>query len=145
MPISRERLTDAVSRIKDETILDTNLSQIKSVKNNVLQQLQLSREKLQAFHKRLERYRYIDESIDIDCGDYVRWIDLNDSTEIKLAMGAFVCDVEINQDGMHIKLRSVTGRYIQLRMDEIMLFRKMTDDELVVLSAMKYLDKCSNK
>jgi hypothetical protein len=142
MPISRERLTDAVSRIKDETILDTNLSQIKSVKNNVLQQLQLSREKLQDFHKRLERYRYIDEIIDIDCGDYVRWIDLDKSTEIKLAMGAFVCDVEINTDGMHIKLRSVTGRYIQLRMDEIMLFRKMTDDELVVLSAMKYLDKC---
>ena len=57
-------------------------------------------------------------------------------------MGAFVCDVEIYQDGVHIKLRSVTGRYIQLRMDEIFLFRKMTDDELVVLSAMKYLDKC---
>ena len=142
MPVSKDKLAHAISRVKDETIIDTNLSEIATVKNNVLQQLQLSSDMLRDINTRLKRYRYIDEITELNRGDYVRWIDLNDSTEIKLAMGAFVCDVEINTDGMHIKLRSVTGRYIQLRMDEIMLFRKMTDDELVVLSAMKYLDKC---
>lgn len=142
MPVSKDKLADAISRVKDETIIDTNLSEIATVKNNVLQQLQLSSDGLRDINTRLKRYRYIDEITELNSGDYVRWIDLEKSTDIKLAMGAFVCDVEINTDGMHIKLRSVTGRYIQLRMDEIMLFRKMTDDELVVLSAMKYLDKC---
>ena len=139
MPVDRERLVTAIQNVKEESIVDTNLSEIKSVKNNVLQQLQLSREKLQDFHKRLQNYRYIDEITELNSGDYVRWIDLNNAANIKIASGAFVCDVEINSDGIHLKLKTITHRHIQLRMDEIFLFRKLTDDELVILSALKYL------
>ena len=139
MPVDRERLVTAIQNVKEESIVDTNLSEIKSVKNNVLQQLQLSREKLQDFHKRLQNYRYVDEITELNSGDYVRWIDLNNAANIKIASGAFVCDVEINSDGIHLKLKTITHRHIQLRMDEIFLFRKLTDDELVILSALKYL------
>lgn len=139
MPVDKERLVTAIQNVKEESIVDTNLSEIKSVKNNVLQQLQLSREKLQDFHKRLQNYRYIDEITELNSGDYVRWIDLNNAANIKIASGAFVCDVEINSDGIHLKLKTITHRHIQLRMDEIFLFRKLTDDELVILSALKYL------
>jgi len=139
MPVDKERLVTAIQNVKEESIVDTNLSEIKSVKNNVLQQLQLSREKLQDFHKRLQNYRYVDEITELNSGDYVRWIDLNNAANIKIASGAFVCDVEINSDGIHLKLKTITHRHIQLRMDEIFLFRKLTDDELVILSALKYL------
>lgn len=141
MPVDKERLVSAIQNVKEESIVDTNLSEIKSVKNNVLQQLQLSREKLQDFHKRLQKYRYIDEITELNSGDYVRWIDLNNATNIKIASGAFVCDVEINSDGIHLKVKTITHRHIQLRMDEIFLFRKLTDDELVILSALKYLKR----
>lgn len=139
MPVDKERLVTAIQNVKEESIVDTNLSEIKSVKNNVLQQLQLSKEKLQDFHKRLQKYRYVDEITELNSGDYVRWIDLNNAANIKIASGAFVCDVEINSDGIHLKLKTITHRHIQLRMDEIFLFRKLTDDELVILSALKYL------
>lgn len=139
MPVDRERLVTAIQNVKEESIVDTNLSEIKSVKNNVLQQLQLSREKLQDFHKRLQKYRYVDEITELNSGDYVRWIDLNNAANIKIANGAFVCDIEINSDGIHLKLKTITHRHIQLRMDEVFLFRKLTDDELVILSALKYL------
>lgn len=139
MPVDRERLVTAIQNVKEESIVDTNLSEIKSIKNNVLQQLQLSKDKLQDFHKRLQKYRYVDEITELNSGDYVRWIDLNTPSNIKIASGAFVCDIEINSDGIHLKLKTITHRHIQLRMDEVFLFRKLTDDELVILSALKYL------
>ena len=107
----------------------------------VLDELKLPREKLKDFHKRLEKYRYVDEISQLNSGDYIRWIDLNNPYDIKLNTGAFICDVEINTDGIHIKLKSFRNRYIQIRMDEIFLFQKLSDSELVVLSALKYLEK----
>ena len=89
----------------------------------------------------MKKYRFVDEISDLNCGDYVRWIDLTNASQLKLANGAFICDVEINPDGVHIKLKTFKNRHIQLRMDEIFLFQKLNDSELVVLSALKYLEK----
>ena len=141
MSIDKYKLENAIQNVKEESIVDTNLSEIKTIKNNVLQQLQLSKEKLLDFHKRLEKYKFIDEITELNCGDYVRWIDLNNPSNIKIANGAFICDIEINKDGIHLKLKTISNRHIQLRMDEIFLFRKLTDDELVILSALKYINK----
>ena len=137
----KEKLSNAIENIKNENIINTSLSEIKRVKNNVLQQLQLSSEQIKDYHKRLERYRYIDEITELNSGDFVRWIDLTNAAKINLASGAFICDVEINSDGVHIKLKTFKNRHIQLRMDEIFLFQKLSDSELIVLSALKYLEK----
>ena len=134
-------LNYAVENIRNEEILNTSLSEINKIKLKVLDELKLSREKLKDFHKRLEKYRYVDEISQLNSGDYVRWIDLTNAANIKLKNGAFICDVEINTDGVHIKLKTFINRHIQIRMDEIFLFQKLTDSELVVLSALKYLEK----
>ena len=34
--------------------------------------LQLPRNKLKDFHNRLEKYKYVDEITELNCGDYVR-------------------------------------------------------------------------
>ena len=136
-----EELNKAVENIKNEEILNTSLTEINKIKLKVLVELQLSREKLKDFHKKLEKYRYVDEISQLNSGDYVRWIDLTNAANIKLTNGAFICDVEINPDGVHIKLKTFRNRHIQIRMDEIFLFQKLTDSELVVLSALKYLEK----
>tara|TARA_B100000902_G_C27285693_1_gene904304 strand:- start:1594 stop:2022 length:429 start_codon:yes stop_codon:yes gene_type:complete len=139
--INIEQLNLAVENIKNDNILNTTLSEIYNVKNRVLLQLQLDTNKIKKFHKCLEKYRYVDEITELNSGDYVRWIDLTNASNIKLTNGAFICDVEINSDGVHIKLKTFKNRYIQLRMDEIFIFQKIGDSELVVLSALKYLEK----
>ena len=52
-----------------------NLSskKIKSMKNDYLQQLQLSREKLKEYHTKLKEYRYVDDLSDIQYGRYIRY------------------------------------------------------------------------
>lgn len=139
--INIDVLSEAMENVKNECIVNTNIDEIKKVKDNVLKQLQLTGPKIKEIHKQLERYKYVDEITELNCGDYVRWIDLNNPADIKLTTGAFICDVEINPDGVHIKLKTFRNRYIQIRMDEIFLFQKLSDSELVVLSALKYLEK----
>lgn len=139
--INIETLNHAVENIKNEDILNTSLTEINKVKQKVLLELQLPREILNDFYNRLQRYKYVDEITELNSGDYVRWIDLTNAANIKLTNGAFICDVEINSDGVHIKLKTFRNRHIQIRMDEIFLFQKLTDSELVVLSALKYLEK----
>ena len=135
-----EELNKAVENIRNEEILNTSLTEINKIKLKVLVELQLSREKLKDFHKKLEKYRYVDEISQLNSGDYVRWIDLTNAADIKLNNGAFICDVEINSDGVHVKLKTFRNRHMQIRMDEIFLFQKLSDSELVVLSALKYLE-----
>tara|TARA_Y100000589_G_C26629029_1_gene417272 strand:+ start:69 stop:482 length:414 start_codon:yes stop_codon:yes gene_type:complete len=136
-----ENLIDALENDKNESIMNTNLSNIKEIKNNVLQQLNISRESLKALHEKLKNYRFVDEISDLQSGNYVRWINLKNPEKLYLTRGAFLCDIEINNDGVHIIFRNPRGRYCQIRMDEVFLFQRLTDQEQVLLSAIKYLQK----
>ncbi len=139
--MDREIIKEAFENIKQESLLDTNIDEINNVKNRVLNQLQLSQEKIAEFSNKLDKYRYVDEITDLNSGDFIRWIDLNNPSSIKINNGAFICDIEINTDGVHIKLKTYTNRYIQIRMDEVFLFQKLSNDELIVLSALKFINQ----
>ena len=139
--MDREIIKEAFENIKQESLLDTNIDEINNVKNRVLNQLQLSQEKIAEFPNKLDKYRYVDEITDLNSGDFIRWIDLNNPSSIKINNGAFICDIEINTDGVHIKLKTYTNRYIQIRMDEVFLFQKLSNDELIVLSALKFINQ----
>lgn len=134
-----ERLLNALENEKNENIIDHNISDLKQLNNNVLQQLNLPREKLKELNKKLKNYRYVDDISELHSGYYYRWINLKDPANIKLTLGAYLCDIEINTDGIHIKFITHTKRHWQVRMDEILLFQRITDDENVILSALKYL------
>lgn len=139
--ITKDNLEIAIENIKNDSIINTNIDEIYNIKNNVLKQLQLSNNLILEYQNKLKKYKFVDEITDLNCGDYVRWINLNNAANIYLTSGAFICDVEINDDGVHIKLKTFKNRHIQLRMDEIFLFQKLSDSELVVLSALKYLER----
>ena len=66
-------------------------SKIKNIKNDILQKLQLDKETLKDYHKKLKNYRYIDEINELKYGNFIRSINLNKETldEIKLNNGGF--------------------------------------------------------
>ena len=51
-------LLSALDNQEDNTIINLTTSKIKQQKNDILQKLQLPREKLKLFHKKLKQYRY---------------------------------------------------------------------------------------
>ena len=58
-----------------------------SMKMEILNELELSKEELQDYMRKLKSYRYVDELIDIDVGRFIRWINITDPDNIYLTNG----------------------------------------------------------
>ena len=120
-----------------------NLSskKIKSMKNDYLQQLQLSREKLKEYHTKLKEYRYVDDLSDIQYGRYIRWINLKDPTKISLTQGGIIIDIKICQGGIQVVCKNFRNKKFQIKIDECFIFQKLTDQEKIILSALDYVNE----
>ena len=133
-------LLHALNNENNETIVDLDYATIAKHKNDLLQQLKLPREELIKIQKQLKLYRCINNLDDLRFGSYVRWIPLKNPEKIKLTNGGIVCDIkEINAD-IHIKCKNRMNMMFQIKMSEIILFQKLSDQEQVILKALKYLE-----
>lgn len=115
-------------------------SKIKSIKNNYLQQLQLSREKLIEYHTKLKEYRYVDDLTDIQFGRYIRWINLKDPYKINLTSGGIIIDIKICENGIQLVCKNFRNQKFQIKIDECFIFQKLTDQEKIILSALDYVN-----
>jgi len=136
-----ETVIKSLDNEKNENIMQLTNAKIKEQKNNILQQLQLERSKLKSFHEKLKDYRYVDEISDLQFGYYLRWISLKNPDDIKLTNGAHICDIKILNDGVHIVCRNGYNRFMQLNLDENLVFQKLTDQERIILKTLDYLKK----
>lgn len=140
MGIDVNVLLKALDNEDNAGLLDIDLNKIKQTKNDILQKLGFDRETLKKYNKSLKNYKYIDEIPDIKFGSYVRWIPLKNPSKIKLTNGGIVCDVKINDD-VSVVCRNGMNRLFEFKMTECLVFQKLSDQELVLLSAMNYLNK----
>jgi len=136
-----ENVIKSIDNEKNDSIMQLTNAKIKDQKNNILQQLQLDRSKLKSFHEKLKNYRYVDEISDLQFGYYIRWIPLRDPDDIKLTNGGHICDIKILDNGVHIICRNGYNRFMQLNLDENMVFQKLTDQEKIILKTLDYLKK----
>ena len=81
----------------------------------------------------------MDEIPDIKVGSFIRWIPLINPDKIILTRGGNICDINITDKGTSIVVKNYFGKCMQVSMDKALIFRKLNDDELILLSAMNYL------
>jgi hypothetical protein len=147
--LDMEKLVKALDNDNNQNIVDNELDykKINQAKNDILQQLQLSRDNLKTMHKQLKAYRYIDSMEEIRYGSYIRWIKLNNPEDIKLTNGGIVVDIKVFKyeeegiDEVHLVCRNRMNRIFQIKLNENIVFQKLNDQEQVLLSAMEYLNK----
>ena len=134
------QLMKALDNQNNESIMNIDHQKIKKIKNDMLQRLGLSREKLKIYHKSLKQYRYIDEIPELRFGSYIRWISLKNPDNIKLSNGGLVCDIKI-ENGVKIVCKNNINRFFEFKMDECLVFQKLSPQEQVILSALDYLNE----
>ena len=132
-------LLHALNNDNNEAVVDLDFATIAKHKNDILQQLNLPREDLQKLQKQLKAYRCVNNLDDLRFGGYVRWISLKTPESIKLTNGGIVCDIKNLNADIHIKCKNNMNRLFHMKMSEILLFQKLSEQELVILKAMKYL------
>ena len=101
----------------------------------------LSRDKLKEYHTKLKDYRYVDDLSDIQYGRYIRWINLNNPNNIKLTNGGLIIDIKILESGIHVVCKNNMNNRFQIKIDECVIFQKLSDQEKIILSVLDYLDK----
>ena len=142
MSLDVEELLYALDNENNTGVAGLTASKIKNEKNDVLQKLQLSKEELNDFHRRLADYRYVDEINQLQEGRYIRWIPLNiETAEVKLASGAVLVKIFLNKDGVMLICKNAIRKSVILKFDNILVFQKLSPQEQILVKALTLLDK----
>ena len=134
-------LLNALENESNASIINMTTSKIKTIKNNILQRLQLDRETLKQFHKKLKNYRYCSDMVDLQYGYYIRWIPLKDPNNLYLTNGGLLLDVDIINNCVQLKIKNNRNRIFQIKFDECEIFQKISPQERVILGVLDYIDK----
>jgi hypothetical protein len=137
------KLLKALDDTSNEGLLNFTTEKIKEMNLNILKELALSKVETLELFKKLNGYKYVDEMNELKYGTYLRWISIKDPNNIYLTKGALFCEVNITDNGVNIVCKNMgTGcRHFQIKMDECLLFQKLTQQELVLLNALDHLSK----
>ena len=135
------KLLSALDNEDNESLLDLDMNKVSSIKNDILQKLGVSRERLKKFHKQLKLYRFVDDLPDVKYGAYIRWISLKDPSNLKLTNGGFICEIKVLDKGIYLLCKNTMNRIFQLSMNDNLIFQKLNDEELVLLKSLEYLNK----
>jgi len=137
------KLLKALDDTSNEGLLNFTTEKIKEMNLNILKELALSKVETLELFKKLNGYKYVDEMNELKYGTYLRWISVKDPNNIYLTKGALFCEVNITDNGVNIVCKNMGSgcRHFQIKMDECLLFQKLTQQELVLLNALDHLSK----
>jgi hypothetical protein len=136
-------LLKALENESNESLLNLTTEKIKEVKLNILKELNLSKSDTLELLEKLNKYKYIDEMNELKYGSYIRWIPIEDLTKIYLTKGGIFCEIKITDEGVICICKSIgfKSRYFRISIDKNLLFQKLSEQELVLLSALDHLSK----
>jgi hypothetical protein len=137
------KLLKALDDESNESLLNFTSDKIKEMNLNILKELRLSKIETLEILKRLNEYKYVDEMSDLKYGTYIRWISIENPENISLTKGALFCEMKITDEGVFCICKNFgfKQRHFQISMDKNLIFQKLTDQELVLLSALDHLSK----
>ncbi len=137
-------LINALENDNNEDIMKLSYKNEIRKKQNVLNDLQLEDEEKEEFMEKLKNYIYVDDMPSIYHGSYIRWIPLIDPERIYLTSGGHVCDINICEKGSSIVCKCKNFRnpiFLQVKMDQAFIFRKLNNQEQILLQVIKYLEE----
>ncbi len=139
-----KKLNSALDNDNNENIFGLTTKKILEMNLKILKELHLDRETTIDYLNKLKGYRYVDEIKDLKYGVYIRWIPITDPNNIQLKYCGIICDIKITDNGVIIVCKNFMHRHYQFKMDECLIFQKLTNQELIILSALDHLD-CDKK
>jgi hypothetical protein len=137
------KLLKALDDDSNEELLNFTTKKIREMNFKILEELQLSKKDTLDMCNKLKDYKYIDEMNDLKYGTYLRWIPIEDPNNIYLTKGAVFCEMNITNNGVFCVCKNFgfSSKHFQISIDKNLIFQKLTDQELILLSALDHLSK----
>ena len=137
--INVDVLVKALDDETNEALMNLTTDKIIKMNLTILQELQFSKETVSIYMKKLKGYRYVDEIKDVKYGAFIKWIPITDPVYLPLNTGGIICDIKLIDTGIIIVCKNFMHKHYQIKMDECLLFQKLSNQELVLLSALDHL------
>ena len=134
-----EQLLKALDNDENEHLINMTSEKLNSMKKEILTEIQLSPQEVTEYMQKLREYKYIDEMNHIRHGSFIRWIPISDPENIHLTSGGIICDIKITDTGVHLVCKNFARKHYQIKMDECLVFQKLSGQEQVLLSALDHL------
>lgn len=135
------KLMEALDNDNNETIISLTTKKITELNFQVLKELHLGKEVTLDYLKKLKGYRYIDEMSELKYGAFIRWIPITDPNYLPLHYCGMICDIKIMDEGVFIVCKNFMHRHYTFKMDECLIFQKLSEQERILLSALDHLDE----
>lgn len=137
---TKELLTKALDNDKNESIINLTTKKIKEMNLRIIKELHLPRDITLNYMKKLNGYRYIDELNDMKYGAFIKWIPIENPNYLPLNAGGIICDIKITDNGVMVICKNFMHKHFQIKMDECLIFQKLSSQELILLSALDHLN-----
>ena len=138
--LNMDLLARAAENEDNAHILNLTAETVAAAKTSILQDMVNDDVARQDILEKLEGYVYIDEIHEVRSGTYIRWLNVGDDDDITLAKGGIFCDVRFSDYGAVLRCKTFRNRYYEVKMDNVILFRKLTPQERVLMCALTYLN-----
>jgi hypothetical protein len=134
-------LLKALDNEQNEALINLTSNKITEMNLNIIKELHLPRDITLTYMKKLNGYRYVDEIKDVKYGAFIKWIPISNPEYLPLHAGGMICDIKVSDTGVMIVCKNFMHKHYQIKMDECLLFQKLSNQELVLLSALDHLAK----
>ncbi len=134
-----EQLLKELDNDENEHLINMTTEKLNNMKREILTEIQLTPQEVAEYMQKLREYKYIDEMNDIRHGSFIRWIPISDPENIHLTSGGIICDIKIADTGVHLVCKNFAKKHYQIKMDECLVFQKLSGQEQVLLSALDHL------
>ena len=138
--LNMDLLNRAIENEENTHILNLTTENVAKAKISILYDMISDEDKRQDILNKLDGYVYIDEIHEVRSGTYIRWLNVEDNDNVILEKGGIFCDVRFSDYGTVLRCKTFRNRYYEVKMDNIILFRKLTPQERVLLCALTYLN-----
>ena len=139
------KLINALDNENNESIMNLTSQKILEMNLNILKELHLDKTTTLTYLKKLKDYRYIDEINELKYGSFIRWIPITDPKNLPLHYCGIICDIKITDNGVMISCKNFMHRHYTFKMDECLIFQKLTSQEQIIVCALDHLDKTDKK
>ena len=138
-----DKLLYALDNDNNESIINLTSKKILELNYNIIKELHLDKPTTLDYLKKLRGYRYVDEIHDLKHGSFIRWIPIIDPNSLPLHYCGMICDIKITDNGVIITCKNFMHRHYTFKMDETLIFQKLTTQEKIIIQALDHLENTS--
>jgi hypothetical protein len=131
--IDIDKLLESLENDKNDYLENKTMKIVTDEIYETIQQIPIPQKIRFDYCKKLVGYRLVDDVHELHKGKHIRWI-IPKKRPIILERGAILSDIKFTDMGTNLQCLRYDQRTYQIRMDDRIIFQKMSTEELLLLT-----------